>query len=111
MSTTLAAMMEAFFILGLLCEQEIQLLSQILGNVTMTKGIPVRQQKPVSLAMMLSARPRNGRTKLPELSQDSEAWYALTRSPESRACLKPAIASVNVREGRVGRTGRRAADH
>src|SRR6266851_3709981 len=69
MSTTLAAMMEAFFILGLLCEQEIKLPSLILGNVAMTKRIPVRQQKPVSLEMMLSARPRNGKTKLPELSR------------------------------------------
>jgi hypothetical protein len=38
-------MMEAFFILGLLCEQEIQLPSLILGNVAMTKRIPASSTK------------------------------------------------------------------
>jgi len=65
--------MEAFFILGLLFASRKYNCSLLLGNVAMTKRIPVRQQKPVSPAMMLSARPRNGRTKLPELSQDIEA--------------------------------------
>jgi hypothetical protein len=52
-------MMEAFFILSLLCEQEMHLLSEA-----------------VSRAMMLSARPRNGKTKLSELLQNAEAYYA-----------------------------------
>jgi hypothetical protein len=73
MSTTLAAMMEAFFILGLLLRAGSTTAPLILGNAAMTKRMPVRQEKPVSLAMMLSTRPRNGRTMLPEFSQYIEA--------------------------------------
>jgi hypothetical protein len=70
MSTTLAAMMEAFFILSLLCKQEIHLLSDP-SNVAMTNGFSLRQAKAVSAAMMRWARPLHGRTKLPKLSQRS----------------------------------------